>query len=140
METNADTERLRQTAADLLMLIWRGIPPDYKSRYRMNIWEQFENQVRSAAYTSNLAKFVSSLCLKLAATVGTTPEDRQIAEAILNGGQDRAILKLLRDETTLLVLMVRVANQERREEWEANHPDRAAGGETKLSLFDDEDN
>jgi hypothetical protein len=27
----------------------------------------------------------------------------------------------LRDETTLLVLMVRVANQERQEEWEKNN-------------------
>jgi hypothetical protein len=31
------------------------------------------------------------------------------------------MLKLLREETTLLVLMVRVANQERREVWEAEH-------------------
>jgi hypothetical protein len=43
----------------------------------------------------------------------------------LNGGGDRALLKLLREETTLLVLMVRVANQERKEEWEAKQAEEA---------------
>ena len=47
-------------------------------------------------------------------------------EAILNGGNDRALLKLLREETTLLVLMVRVANQERREGWEAARAEQEA--------------
>jgi hypothetical protein len=73
--------------------------------------------VRSAAYTSNLAKFTNSLCSKLNATVGTTPADREDASAILNSGNDKALLKLLREETTLIVLMVRVVNQERHDEW-----------------------
>ena len=107
----------KQQAADLLTAIWQGIPGDYKSKYRMNIWEQFENQVRSAAYTSSLGKFVNSICLKLNASV--RPEAG--IEEILNSGSDRAMLKLLRDETTLIVLMVRIANQERREEWEKLH-------------------
>lgn len=107
----------------MLMAIWRGIPADFKSRYRMNIWQQFEDQIRSAAYTSNLGKFVNSLCSKLQATVGRNAEERVYGEKVLNSGQDRALLKLLRDETTLLVLMVRVANQKRREQWEAENPD-----------------
>lgn len=48
------------------------------------------------------------------------------AEPILNSGQDRELLKLMRDETTLLVLMVRVRNEERREEWEAKQAEREA--------------
>lgn len=119
----SDQENLHQQAAALLMAIWRGIPADFKSRYRMNIWQQFEDQIRSAAYTSNLGKFVNSLCSKLQATVGRNAEERVYGEKVLNSGQDRALLKLLRDETTLLVLMVRVANQKRREQWEAENPD-----------------
>lgn len=42
-----------------------------------------------------------------------------MAEKILNSGNDKMLLKLFRDETTLIVLMVRVRNQERREAWEA---------------------
>lgn len=72
----------------------------------------------SAAYTNNLAKFANSLCGRLAATIGTRKEERAECEAILNSGQDRALLKLMREETTLIVLMVRVAMQERRELYE----------------------
>jgi hypothetical protein len=111
-------QEIRNQAARLLTAIWRGIPADYKSRYRMTIWTQFENQVRSAAYTNNLAKFINQLCLKLSANCGITPEERAEVENISNSGKDREILKLLRDETVLIVLMVRVDNQERREAWE----------------------
>lgn len=114
-------------AADLLMTVWRGIPADYKSRYRMSIWRQFEDQVRSAAYTSNLGKFINTLCLKLQANLGTNKSDRVLADCILNTGKDRELLKLMRDEATLLVLMVRVANQERRAEWEERQKEKEAG-------------
>lgn len=117
---------VRQQAADLLMTIWRGIPSDFKSRYRMTLWEQFENEIRSAAYTNNLGKFVNSLCGRLSAEIGRSADERAQAEKILNSGQDSALLKLLREETVLVVLMVRVANadrrsDERRAEWEEEH-------------------
>ena len=116
-------EELRQQAADLLMAVWRGVPAEYKSRYRMNIWQQFEDQLRSAAYTSNLDRCVSSLCQKLSCDIGRNAEDRDRAEAILNSADGSAMLRLLRDQTTVLVLHVRVANQARREAWEAEHTD-----------------
>jgi hypothetical protein len=59
--------------------------------------------------------------LKLNADVGRTAEDRAEVELIANFGKDREILKILRDETTLIVLMVRVNNQEKRDEWEIFH-------------------
>jgi hypothetical protein len=74
--------------------------------------------VASAAYTSHLGRFINSLCGRLDATIGRNAEERALAEVILNSGQDRLLLRLLREETTLLILMVRVANQERRAEWE----------------------
>jgi hypothetical protein len=55
------------------------------------------------------------------ASIGTRAEEREAAEAILNSGQDAGLLKLLRDETTLVMLMVRVEVQRRREEWEAEN-------------------
>ena len=58
--------------------------------------------------------------------MGKGGEEREQAERILNGGKDRELLKLLRDETTLLVLMVRVRNQERKEEWEAKRAEQEA--------------
>lgn len=128
-------DKEHEQAAELLGIIWRGIPTDYKSRYRMSIWQQFEDNIRSAAYTSNLGKFLSSLCLKLNANIGRNGDDRVRADAILQEAGAKATLKLLREETTLLVLMVRVANQERREAWEAEHPELTKEGENENALF-----
>lgn len=113
-----------EQAKILLTAIWRGIPADYKSRYRRNIWRQFEDNVRSAAYTSNLGEFVNALCSKVQAQIGKTDEEREQAEAVLNSGNDRALLKLMRNETALVVLMVRVENQQRQEEWRARDAER----------------
>ena len=110
---------LHDRLAELLLIIWRGVPLDYKRRY-MNIWEQFENNIRSAAYTSELGKFVNSLCLKMNnARAGVNAAERDRFARLLSELDARQTLKMLREETTLLVLMVRVANQERREKREA---------------------
>jgi len=108
---------MEERALTILAAIWRGLSPAYKSRYRLTIWRQFEDQVRSAAYTSSLSRFVNCLCSKL--DVVLAAKDVAAVEAALTAGADRAMLKLLREETTLLVLQVRVANQERREAYEA---------------------
>ena len=112
---------LHEQAADLLEVIWRGIPADYKSRYRTSVWQQFEDNIRSAAYTSNLGKFINSLCYKLRAQVGRNAEERAIANQILQEVDGKALLKLFREETISLVLMVCVRNQERGETWKAEH-------------------
>lgn len=129
---------MHQQAADLLGLIWKGTPADYKSRYRRTIWQQFEDQVRSAAYTSNVGKFLSSLCLKLGAELGTNAEDRERASAVLAGIDGRDLLRTLREETTLIVLMVRVANQERQEAVKARMAEEQRI-EEDLKLFEEED-
>lgn len=107
----------RNELATLLKIIWRGIPGDYKSRYRMTIWEQFENEIRSAAYTSSLAKFINRICLRLGVSLGRNEEERGVAEKLIQTMDERTALKMLREETTLLVLMVRVDNEEKRAEW-----------------------
>ena len=112
METN------REMAAGLLGIIFRGIPGDYKSRYRMTIWEQFENEIRSAAYTSSLAKFINSICSRLRVNLGRRADERAEADEILRSADDRIMLKMLREETTMLVLMVRVEREKSRAEWE----------------------
>lgn len=47
-------------------------------------------------------------------------DDVEWVNDALREGSDKALLKLMRDETKLLVLIVRLENQERREEWEAH--------------------
>jgi hypothetical protein len=116
----------QQMIVTMLSIIWRGIPGDYKSRYRMSIWEQFENEIRSAAYTSSLAKFINQICLHLRVSLGTNKEERAVLEAILANADDKKFLKSLREETTLLVLMVRLDNQERNEEKKKKMDERIA--------------
>ena len=117
METN------REMAAGLLGIIFRGIPGDYKSRYRMTIWEQFENEIRSAAYTSSLAKFINLICSRLRVNLGRRADERVVADEILRSADDRIMLKMLREETTMLVLMLRVEREKARAEWEQREKD-----------------
>jgi len=112
---------LQAHAVELLLAIWRGIPADYKSRYRMSIWQQFEDNIRSAAYTNNLGRFVSSLCFKMGATIGRNETERETAFRVLETAEARPLLKLMREETSLLVLHVRIRQQEAREAWNARH-------------------
>lgn len=106
-----------EIAAGLLAPLWRGIPSGYKSRYARNIWQQFEDNVRSAAYTSRLSVWYDTLCRKL--SIEVRRDDTAAVQAVLQAGQDKAVLKALRDETALLVLLVRVANEERKAAYQA---------------------
>jgi predicted component of type VI protein secretion system len=44
-------------------------------------------------------------------------DDVATVSAIVHAGQDRELLRLLRDEATTVVLMVRLENEARQEEW-----------------------
>jgi hypothetical protein len=99
--------------------------------------------VTSAAYTSRLGKFVNSVCSSLNIEIGAgeRKKERQeyqgVAEQILNSGNDKDLLKLLRDETKLLVLMVRVRNQERQEEWEEKQAKKEAERQAEEDAMND---
>jgi len=76
--------------------------------------------VESAARTTNsLSVFVNSLCSRFAASFHD--KEAQAVGEVLSGADDRAMLKLLREQTVLLVVAVRLANQERQEEWKEAH-------------------
>lgn len=107
-------------ALQLLIPLWRGIPGDYKRKYARNIWQQFEDNIRAAAYTATLSKFINSLCSRM--SVAIAADDLPEVHEALNAGRDRDILRQLRGEATTLVLMVRLENEKRKAEWEARRP------------------
>jgi len=109
---------IQESAFLLLLAIWRGIPAGYKSRYRATIWRQFEDDVRAAAYTSNLSRFYQKITGRLGVRI--QPSDLERVQTILGCGKDREILRMIRDEAALLILQVRLENQHRRDEWLAN--------------------
>lgn len=130
-------EDLRHILASMLLAIWRGIDPTLKSRYRMTIWTQFEENIRAAAYTSSLSKFLNSFCFKMAAVPGRNAEDRKVIAEAMAAVDERRALRMLRDETTYLVLKVRLAQQERRQAYQQKEAETEGGlfdGDAELSI------
>lgn len=112
-----------QVAGQLLWPLWRSVTDDYKSRYKRDVWEHFENAVRSAAYTGSLRTYLSNFQGRIPCEI-QAQYMRDII-MIVESGCDDEILNWLRDETTYLVMLVRIQNQERKEakaEFGADHP------------------
>jgi hypothetical protein len=65
----------------------------------------------------------------LGASIGRTDEERAVAESVLRTANDCEMLKLMREQTTYLVLMVQVDNQKKREEWMAKQAEENNGEE-----------
>ena len=73
-----------------------------------------------------MGKFVNLLCLKMNnARAGVNVAERARFVQLLSEVDERLTLKMLREETTTLVLMVRVTVQEKREVWEAERTEEA---------------
>lgn len=47
-------------ANNLLWGLWRCITDDYKEKYKKEVWEHFENALRSASYTDSLKVFLTN--------------------------------------------------------------------------------
>jgi len=102
-----------QVAENLLFPLWRCIDDSYKDRYKKDIWEQFENNIRNAAYTNRLQKFLEKIKSLMSITMQAQYAKRVLS--IINSGQDDEIMNWLRSETVYLILSVRILNQERKE-------------------------
>ena len=113
-----------QTALKLLNPIWRGLDSNYKSKYARSIWQQFEDNIRSAAYASTLSRFYNQLCSRLEIQIDATGMADVQAALALQGTEARALLRHLRDETATLVLMVRIENEKRKADWQTRNPNK----------------
>lgn len=74
-----------------------------------------------------MSKFYNDLCLKL--EIVLTAHDLPVIFAAITAQDERLLLRQLRDETATLVLMVRLENEKRKEEWKAHQ--EAALAETR---------
>lgn len=130
-----NAETLKQQAADLLAIVHLSMNWDVWGTKRLKYWDVFQENVAASAYTDNLAKWLNTLCNRMSVlTPGRNEKDRVRLEEILNGGHDRAQLKLLREETQLLVLMVRVNQQVKKE---LRVAEDVAGAEMALDAEDE---
>ena len=114
METTTPT--LVQIVELLLWPCWKGSSDSYKAKYARTIWQQFEEKVRSAAYTASPTKFLESLRAKM--DIEIHRDDLALVNQAMQL-EPRATLSALRKETTALVIMVRLLNEERKAEYQA---------------------
>ena len=107
-------------SARLLKAVWSQIDPEYKAKYRMDIWTQVETNVAACArMSSTLNKFLSSLCGKFqVASPGRNEEERAFVHALLHSEEVNtdALLKVIREYPQVCVLQLRVMNDTEREE------------------------
>lgn len=124
----------QDVAEKLLFSLFRSLDSDYKKKYLKNIWEQFESNVRQAAYTSKLSKFLENITSQ----IPIVPMQKYGADiaGVIGSGMDKTVLTWLRDETTYLLLLTRMLNEKRKAEFQELEED----DETFLTdkLFDDE--
>lgn len=130
------TEQEQDICKLLLWACWRGIPASYKVKYARNIWDQFADNIRSAAYTSSLPKFFETLCRKLAIEIHR--EDVSLVNMAMNIEDQRGALRAFREQTTPMVLFIRLKNEERKEEFKEKekHENTRATGRHNSPLFD----
>jgi len=101
-------------AKNLLWGLWRSITDDYKSQYPREIWEHYENALRSASYTDSLKVFLTNFQRRIPIVI-----NEQYNKAILSiveANNDDMVLNWLRTETTYLTMLVRLRNQYRKED------------------------
>lgn len=107
-----------ETAAAIFRCLWDGISPDYKSKYRFEIWEQFQHRIQAhAKMTNSLPVLLSRLCLTFGnATLGRDPQQRDWLESVLREPrQHAAILAACREQAPVIVLLIRTLIHDEKE-------------------------
>ena len=98
---------------NLLWGLWRCISDDYKEKYKKEIWEHFENAIKSASYTGNLKIFLTNFQKRI--PVDLQAQYTKNILSVIEAGEDEQVLDWLRTEATYLVMIVRLRNQDRKE-------------------------
>lgn len=106
----------RQAAATLVLILHRSMDWDLWGKKRLKYWDIYENAVTSAARTTNsLTRWLNSVCSRMSITApGRNDADRQQLNALLNAGRDAAVLKVMRNEPQIVILLVRTHQEDKK--------------------------
>lgn len=106
---------VKQAALETLQEIWDNIDWQKTDARRLyGIWDEFASKIKAAAMTTNKYEtFVEKLCKKLEIR---SLKDKVVSEiSALSDEEKMQILKIVRTETTLLVLEIRLNIENRRQ-------------------------
>lgn len=105
----------QEAAVTLAEIGWRNVDFDRWRAHRMRVWSQFTDRLRLAATTtSTLSRFWTTFCAAMGSENPSDQGQRQALGNVLSGGNDRAVLRVLRQDTDLVTLMVRLRSEDRR--------------------------
>lgn len=102
-------------ASDLIGPLWRGIPEEWKRRYRRDVWTQFETRMRLSARAKTIGVFVERMSSYFGISIPSTDLKRFDAAVAEAQSQGRDVLRLIGRECSLITTMVRVEAQQRRD-------------------------
>ncbi len=100
-------EQDREKTVDILQAIWNSVDwQSFPQSLRVKVYDLFASRIKSAALTSSLPIFVETLCKKM----GVRSISNEKIVDVIKDKKNNALLKLFREETALLVLMMRERN------------------------------
>lgn len=103
-----DENITRAMCVDLVRAVHGSMDWDIWSKKRLTYWSIFGDNIAAAAYTSSLAKWLSNICNTMSVrSVGRTDNERLAVEQLINSGNDKAVLRSLREETSIVILILR---------------------------------
>ena len=108
-------ENVKEMALATISDVWSQIDWDKVDGKRaMGIWDEFISKVKASAMTTNsYEKFVEKLCRKMDVRSLRFKNIEEISNQEENF--KKAILKVLREETQIIVLRLRINNQVKKE-------------------------
>lgn len=103
-----DINKQREQARDIVLAVWTCIDWDgVSASRRMNIYNELASKIKSAALTDTLERFLEGLCRKM----GVKTIYNENVLNIINNADTKALLKLYREETQIIVLMLRTTQE-----------------------------
>ncbi|MFW9872535.1 MAG: hypothetical protein ACFFG0_05480 [Candidatus Thorarchaeota archaeon] len=117
MLTEKQTEEYRTAAVKFIIAVWSHINWDnVGTNRRMRIYDELASKIKSAAMTNNLNKFLEKFMLKWGVR---SVSDAKILKIIAEYDHNE-LLNILRNDTAIIILMLRESQELKKELREKN--------------------